>query len=66
MQVNNITVACHLSMKLSDVFDQNTHHTFEKIVGKTMQMKNVPQLDFKPKGQGHNKCQKQIPQEAIN
>ena len=35
LKVNNNQVMCHLSMKLSDTFDQNPPCTLDKILGKT-------------------------------
>ena len=49
---------CHLSIKLSDMFDPNPIHTSDKIVVKHISVKEtLLKLDLKPKGQGHNKKQ---------
>ena len=52
---------CHLSMKLSDTFDQNPLCTFDKIRKKPIPMKNLSQVDLESKGQGHSKNQKPMP-----
>ena len=57
---------CHLSMKLSDTFDQNPACTFDKIREKPILMKTHSHLDLESKGQGHSKNQKTMPQGAIN
>ena len=49
---------CHLSMKLSDTFDQNPPSTFDKIREKPIPMKTLSQLDLESKGQGHSENQK--------
>ena len=41
LKVNNNQVMCHLSMKLSDMFDQNPPCTLDKIREKPIQMKNA-------------------------
>ena len=41
LKVNNNQVMCHLSMKLSDMCDQNPPYTFDKIREKTILMKNA-------------------------
>ena len=41
-KVNNIKVMCHLSMKFSDMFDENNHCTFDKIKDK----RNEEQFNF--------------------
>ena len=41
LKVNNNQVMCHLSMKLSDTFDQNRPCTFDKIREKPILMKNA-------------------------
>ena len=49
----------HLSMKLSDMFDQNPPCTFDKMREKPiLPMKNTSRLDLESKGQGHSKNQK--------
>ena len=49
---------CHLSMKLSDMFDQNLMYIFDKIVVKHISVKEtLLKLDLEPKGQGHSKKQ---------
>ena len=49
---------CHLSMKLSDKFDQNQMYTSDKIVVKHISVKEtLLKLDLEPKGQGHSKQQ---------
>ena len=40
---------CHLSIKLSDMFDQNRLHTSDKIVVKHIQVKRHFKLDLEPK-----------------
>ena len=40
LKVNN-TVVCHLSMKLSDMFDPNPLHTSDKIVVKHISVKEA-------------------------
>ena len=44
-------VRYHLSMKLSDMFDQNAPHAFEA----NYIPNNTVKVDFKPIGQGHSK-----------
>ena len=41
LKVNNNQVMCHLSIKLSDTFDQNPPCTFDKIRGKHIPMKSA-------------------------
>ena len=41
LKVNNDQVMCHLSMKLSDTFDQNPPCTLDKIREKPIKMKNT-------------------------
>ena len=41
LKVNNDQVMCHLSMKLSDTFDQNPPCTLDKIREKPIKMKNA-------------------------
>ena len=41
IKVNNNMVMCHLSMKLSDMFNQNPGCTFDKIREKPILMKNA-------------------------
>ena len=49
---------CHLSMKLSDMFDPNPTYTADKIVVKHISVKEtLLKLDLEPKGQGHSKKQ---------
>ena len=49
---------CHLSMKLSDMFDPNQMCTSDKIVVKHISVKEtLLKLDLAPKGQGHSKQQ---------
>ena len=57
---------CGLSMKLSDMFDQNPPCTLDKIREKPIPIKMLSQLDLERKGQGHSKNQKTMPQGAIN
>ena len=57
---------CHLSMKLTDTFDQNPPCTLDKIREKPIPMTKLSQLDLESKGQGHSKIQKTMPQGAIN
>ena len=52
---------CHLSMELSDMFDQNPPCTFDKIRENPFQRKTLSQLDLESKGQGHSKNQKPTP-----
>ena len=60
--VNNNQVMCHLSMKLSDMCDQNPPYTFDKIREKPILMrKTLSRLDLESNGQGHSKNQKPIP-----
>ena len=66
MKVNNNKVMCHLSMKFSDMFDQNPDCTFDTIRDKHIPIKMLPQLDLESKGQGHSKNQKIMPQGALN
>ena len=40
---------CHLSMKLSDTFDQNPPSTFDKILEKPIPMKNSHSLTLRAK-----------------
>ena len=63
---NNNQVMCHLSMKLSDMFDQNLPCTSDQIREKPILMKKHSRLDFESKSQGHSKNQKTISQGAIN
>ena len=50
---------CHLSMKLSDMFDPNPMHTSDKIVVKCIPVKEtLLKLDLEPKGQGHSKSKR--------
>ena len=47
---------CHLSMKLSDMFDPNPIYNCDKIVLKHISVKEtLLKLDLEPKGQGHGK-----------
>ena len=47
---------CHLSMKLSDKFEQNQMYTSDKIVVKHISVKEtLLKLDLEPKGQGYSK-----------
>ena len=47
---------CHLSMKLSDMFDRNPMYTSDNIVVIQISVEETPlKLDLEPKGQGHNK-----------
>ena len=49
---------CHLSMKLSDMFDTNPMYTSDKVVVKHISVKETHfNLDLEPKGQGHSKKQ---------
>ena len=57
---------CHLSMKLSDTFDQNPPCTFDKIRENPFRRKMLSQLDLDSKGQGHSKNQKPIAQGTNN
>ena len=41
MKVNNNQVMCHLSMKLSDTFDQNPSRTFDNIREKPIPKENA-------------------------
>ena len=41
LKINNNQVMCHLSMKLSDKFDQNLPCTFDKIGENLIPMKNA-------------------------
>ena len=41
LKVNNYRVVCQMSMKLPAMFDQNPHHTFDKIVKKLITTKNA-------------------------
>ena len=41
LKVNNNQVMCHLSMKLSDMFNQNPPCTFDQIWEKPILMKNA-------------------------
>ena len=66
LKVNNNQVMCHLSMKLSDTFDQNPPCTLDKIRENPLRRKPLSQLDLESKGQGHHKNQRTMPQEAIN
>ena len=52
---------CHLSMKLSDTFDENPPYTFDNIRENPFQTKTLSWLDLKSKGQGHSKNQKTMP-----
>ena len=54
---------CHLSMKLSDMFDQNPPCTSEKIRENPFRQKRLSQHDLESKGQGHSKNQSQCPRE---
>ena len=63
MKVNNNQVMCHLSVKLSDTFDQNPPCTFDNIRGNPFQRKMLSRLDLESKGQGHSKNQSQCPRE---
>ena len=51
---------CQKSMKLPAKFDQNSLHTFDKIVKKLITTKNLDlsKLDLVPKCQGHSRNQK--------
>ena len=50
---------CHLSMKLSDMFDPNPPHTSDKIVVKPISVKETfSKLDLEPTCQGQHKIQK--------
>ena len=61
---------CHLSMNLSDTFDQNPPCTVDKTGETYFDEKRSHGLTLratvKVKGQGHSKNQKTIPQGAIN
>ena len=57
---------CHLSMKLSDTFDQNPPCTFDKIRENPFWGKTFSRVDLESKGRGHSKNQKTMPLEAIN
>ena len=57
---------CHLSMKLSDTFDQNPPCTLDKIRENPLRRKILSQLDLESKGQGHSKNQRTMLQAAIN
>ena len=49
---------CHLSMKLSDMFDSNPMYTSDKIVVKHISVKEtLLKLDLEAKGQCHSKEQ---------
>ena len=53
---------CHLSMKLSDMFDQNPACTFDKIRKKPILIKRCSHgLTLRGKGQGYRKNQKPMP-----
>ena len=41
LKVNNNRVLCQMSMKLPAMFDQNSPHTFDKIVKKLITTKNA-------------------------
>ena len=52
---------CHLSMKLSNKFDQNQMYTSDQIVVKHISVKEtLLKLDLEPKGQGHSKQQNNL------
>ena len=60
---------CHLSMKLSDMFDPNQMYTSDKLVVKHISVKEtLLKLDLETKGQGHSKQQnnKQREQKIFN
>ena len=47
---------CHLSMKLSDMFEPNPMYPSDKIVVKHISVKEtLLKLDLEPKDQGHSK-----------
>ena len=49
---------CHLSMKLSDMFDPNPMYDSDKIVVKHISVKEtLLKLELEPKGQSHSKQQ---------
>ena len=49
---------CHLSMKLSDMFDPNPMYDSDKIVVKHISVKEtLLKLELEPKGQSHIKQQ---------
>ena len=45
---------CQMSMKLLAMFDQNPHHTLDKIVKKLI---TLSKLDLDPKCEGHSRNQ---------
>ena len=49
---------CHLSNKLSDMFDSNPLHISDKIVIKHLSERKLSMLDLDPKSQCHRKNQK--------
>ena len=51
----------HLSMKLSDTFDQNPPCTFDKIRENSFQRKTLSTLGLESQGQGNCKNQKPMP-----
>ena len=57
LKVNNHGVLCQMSMKLPAMSDQNSLHTFDKIVEKQI-TKNALKLDLEPKCQGNSRNQK--------
>ena len=67
LKVNNNKVMCHLSMKLSYIFDPNAMYTSEKIVEKHISVKEtLLKLALKPKGQGHSKKQNNMQRNKNN
>ena len=46
---------CHLSMKFSDMSDQNLLYTFDRIREKHIPIKMLSQLDLENQGQDHHR-----------
>ena len=63
LKVNNNQVMCHLSMKLSDMFDQNTPCTFEKIRGTHSSEKRSHSTTLRAKVKAIVKIKSQCPGE---